>query len=119
MPVNAETERRRFQRVSIDLPIRYNRVNESDVRYGRAMNLSQGGLLMYSLYPMDVDEKIKSKIFFLSDSEMDAIEMKTQVVWTDLDWNEAWGDHRSGLRLVDISLNDMCKLRNLLTNLSQ
>ncbi len=117
MSVNVDSERRKYPRVDIDLPIRYSQADEFGSRYGRAMNVSEGGLLVYSPEQMDIDQLLKSKIFFLLDSKLDTIEMETQVVWTDLDLNEAWGDYRSGLRLIDISAGDMRKLNNLLLNL--
>lgn len=72
---------------------------------------------MYSAEQMDIGQHLKSKIFFLHGAELDTIEMKTCIIWTDLHLNRAWGDFRSGLKLTDISPDDMGKLQNLLTNL--
>ncbi len=115
----ADSDRRKYQRFEIDLPVRYTRPEVSASGYGRAINVSEGGLLMYSAEQMDIGQHLKSKIFFLQGAELDTIEMKTCVIWTDLQLNEAWGDFRSGLKLTDISANDMGKLKNFLTHLFQ
>ncbi len=114
---NADSDRRRYRRFNIDLPIRYTRPEGSASGYGRAINVSEGGLLMCSAEQMDIGQHLKSKIFFLHGAELDAIEMKTCVIWTDLHLNLAWGDFRSGLKFTDISPDDMGKLKSLLTNL--
>ncbi len=116
---NTEMERRRHPRFIIDLPVRYHKLEESDYRYGRAMNLSEGGLLIYSSEKINIEQQLKSKIFFLSGSELNNIEIKAQVIWTDIDLNKAWGDFRSGLKVVDISTADLSKLRTLLETLPQ
>ncbi len=72
---------------------------------------------MCSAEQMDIGQQLKSKVFFLHGAELDTIEMKTCVIWTDLHLNLAWGDFRSGLKLTDISPDDMDKLKGLLTDL--
>ncbi len=114
---DVDSDRRKYRRFNIDLPVRYARPEGSASGYGRAMNVSEGGLLMYSAEQMDIGQHLKSKIFFLHDAELDTIEMKTRVIWTDLHLNPAWGDFRSGLKLTDISPDDLGKLKNLLTYL--
>ncbi len=114
---DVDSDRRKYRRFNIDLPVRYARPEGSASGYGRAMNVSEGGLLMYSAEQMDIGQHLKSRIFFLHDAELDTIEMKTRVIWTDLHLNPAWGDFRSGLKLTDISPDDLGKLKNLLTNL--
>lgn len=94
-------------------------MEESNNRYGRAMNVSEDGLLIYSREQMDIDQHLKSKIFFLLGMEFNGIEMEIQVVWMDFSLNEVWGAYRSGLRLVNISEKDRSKLKNLLLDLSQ
>jgi hypothetical protein len=116
-PGDVGPDRRRYRRFDIDLPIRYTRPEGPSSGYGRAMNVSEGGLLMYSPEQMDIGQHLKSKIFFLHGAELDTIEMKACVIWTDLHLSEAWGDFRSGLKLTNISPNDMGKLKYVLTNL--
>jgi c-di-GMP-binding flagellar brake protein YcgR len=111
-------ERRRYPRFHIDLPVRYNKVDSSIGRNGRAMNVSEGGLLICSPERIGIHQHLKSKLFFILSSELNTVEMETQVVWTDLYLNEAWGDYRSGLRFTDISTKDMTNLKMFMKNLS-
>ncbi len=119
MPPAIDFERRKHPRFIIDLPVRYNKADSPRNLYGRAMNVSEGGLLIYSYDQMNVEQELMSNIFFLSGSELNTIELKAEVVWTDIDLNKAWGDFRSGLKFVEISQTDMGRLKNLIVSLPQ
>jgi len=41
-----------------------------------------------------------------------------QIAWVDLHLGREWGDYRSGVRFVDISPEDLDRLKTFLTNLS-
>ncbi|MGZ3513851.1 MAG: PilZ domain-containing protein [Thermodesulfobacteriota bacterium] len=118
MPEIVSFERRRYPRFNIDLPVRYNKVDSSIGYNGRAMNVSEGGLLICSPERIGINQHLKSKLFFILGSELDTVETETQVVWTDFYLNKAWGDYRSGIRFTDISTNDMTKLKMFMKNLS-
>ena len=118
MPEIVSFERRRYPRFNIDLPVRYNKVDSSIGYNGRAMNVSEGGLLICSPERIGINQHLKSKLFFILGSELNTVEMETQVVWTDFYLNKAWGDYRSGIRFTDISTEDMTKLKMFMKNLS-
>jgi hypothetical protein len=82
------------------------------------MNVSEGGLLICSPERIGINQHLKSKLFFIVGSELNTVEMETQVVWTDFYLNKAWGDYRSGIRFTDISTKDMTKLKMFMKNLS-
>ena len=110
-------ERRKYPRFSVDLPIRY-KVGISTNRNGRAMNLSEGGMLIHSLDQMEIGQNLKSRLVFILDSEMNTIETDAEVIWRDIYFNKAWGDHRCGVRFLDISAKDKNRLKEFLTDLS-
>ena len=83
-----------------------------------ALNISEGGLLNYFPEQMGVSQYLRLKFHFISGSEMNAIETLVEVVWMDIHLGKDWGDHRAGMRFVDISLTDMIKLKNFLKGLS-
>jgi hypothetical protein len=58
------------------------------------------------------------KIFFSSDFGLNTIEIVTEVVWLDIHLEKDWGDYRTGVRFVDISLEDLNSLRNFFGSLS-
>jgi len=50
---------------------------------------------------------------------MNTIEMLAEVVWADIHLATGWGDYRCGVRFVDISSEDMTKLKTFLRSLSE
>jgi c-di-GMP-binding flagellar brake protein YcgR len=111
-------ERRKYPRFNIDLPVQYYRMDLSISHNGRAMDVSEGGLLIHFPERMKIGERLKLKLFFIFGSEMNAIEALVEVAWTEIYLDEAWGDYRSGVKFLDISPEDMTNLKKLLRSLS-
>lgn len=112
-------ERRRYPRFNVDLPIEYYRIDSSISYTCRAINASEGGLLIYFPEQMDIGQHLKIKLFFASGPELDTIEVLAEVVWMDIHLGKGWGDYRSGVKFIDISPDDMRKLKNFLMSLLQ
>ena len=110
-------EKRKHPRFSVDLPAEYNRTDLS-VKQGHATNASEGGLLLYLPEPIEIGKQLRLKLFFSMASELQAIEALVEVAWTDIHLGKDWGDYRTGVRFIDISADDMSKLRNFLKSLS-
>jgi c-di-GMP-binding flagellar brake protein YcgR len=110
-------EKRKHPRFSVDLPAEYNRPDLS-VKQGHATNASEGGLLLYLPEQIEIGKQLRLKLFFSMPSELQAIEALVEVAWTDIHLGKDWGDYRTGVRFVDISADDMNKLRNFLKSLS-
>ena len=110
-------EKRRHPRFSVDLPAEYKRADLS-VKQGHATNASEGGLLLYLPEQIEIGKQLRLKLFFSMASELHAIEALVEVAWTDIHLGKDWGDYRTGVRFVDISADDMNKLRNFLKSLS-
>jgi c-di-GMP-binding flagellar brake protein YcgR len=111
-------ERRKYPRFSVNLPVEYHQINSSISHTGRALNASEGGLLIYFPELMEIGRHLKLKLFFTSYSEMNTIETLVQVVWIDIHLGEGSGDFRTGVRFVDISQEDLERLKNFLRSLS-
>ncbi len=112
-------ERRRYPRFTIDLPIEYQRQG-SEKRYsGRALNASEGGLLLYLPEKIEIGEIVRLKLFFALGHDLNTIELVAQVTWIDIHLGEGWGDYRSGVRFVDISSEDLYKLKDFLKSLTE
>jgi hypothetical protein len=88
------------------------------VKHGRVANASEGGLLVYFPEKMEVGQHLSLKIFFSSGVELNTIETLMEVVWTDIDLGKDWGDYRTGVKFVDISSEDMERLKIFLGSLS-
>jgi len=87
-------ERRRHPRFSVDLPMEYSK-SDLIVKQGRAVNASEGGLLLYLPERMEIGQHLNLKLFFSSGSELKTIETLVQVVWMDIHLGEDWGDYRT------------------------
>jgi c-di-GMP-binding flagellar brake protein YcgR len=111
-------ERRGHPRFNVDLPIEYSRIDSPLRHAGRGLNISEGGLLIYFPEQMDVSQYLRLKLFFTSGSEMNTIETLVEVVWMDIHLGEDWGDYRAGVRFVDISSEDITRLKKFLRSLS-
>jgi len=111
-------ERRRYRRFTMRLPIEYYRAESSINQTGQALDASEGGLQIFFPEQMEIGQNLKLKLFFSSDSELNTIEMIVEVVWMNTQLDEGEAHYRSGVRIVNISPEDMTKLKNFLSNLS-
>jgi hypothetical protein len=110
-------EKRKHPRFSVDLPVEYSRADLSG-DHGRAMNASEGGLLLYLPEPMEIGNHLRLKLFFTMGSELNAVETLVEVVWVDVHLDKDWGDYRTGVRFTEISTEDLGKLKGFLKSLS-
>jgi len=112
-------ERRTHPRFNIDLPIEYQLLHSSTIHEGRALNASEGGLLVYFSEKIDIGQLLKVKLFFAMGSKLNSIEMVMEVVWQDLHLGKDWGDYRTGMKFVDIPPESLNRLKNFLRSLSE
>ncbi len=110
-------EKRKHPRFSVDLPAEYNKADLS-VMKGHATNASEGGLLLYLPERIETGNYLKLKLFFSMASELRTVETLVEVVWTDMHLANDWGDYRTGVRFVEISPEDMDRLRSFLKSLA-
>jgi hypothetical protein len=112
-------QRRRYPRFDVDLPLEYNEVNSSITRHARALNLSEGGMLIHSADQLEIGRQMKSRLSFPLGSEMNTVEMQGEVVWAKTSLNGVWRDYRSGVRFLGALPKDKAKLTHLLISLSE
>ena len=114
----ANFEGRRHPRFSIDLPVEYWPISSSRTRPGRMMDISEGGLLLHLSEPLEIGQNLGLNLFIDSGPDLDSIEalVQVEVVWRDIQL-EKEGDCRIGVKFVDISPEDMEKLRGFLNTL--
>jgi len=110
-------EKRKHPRLNIDLPVEYYQIDSTAHSNGQAINASEGGLLLYLPEQMEIGQYLRLKLFFTSGSELNATEMLVKVVWMDIHLGKDWGNYRTGVRFINISPEDMTKLKNLLRSL--
>jgi c-di-GMP-binding flagellar brake protein YcgR len=112
-------ERRKHPRFNVDLPVEYYRMDLVFRQTGRAINASEGGLLIYFPERMEIGQQLRMKLYFSVGSDLESVECSVEVVWVDIHLGEGWGDYRSGVKFVDVSLEDVNKIRKFLKSLSQ
>ncbi len=115
----ANIERRKYPRFSIDLPIEYRVIDSPVIHTGRALNASEGGLLVYLPEKMKVGQQLALKLFFHSGVQMNIIEMIGEVIWIDMHLEMNWGDYRIGLKFIDISSENLHRLKDFLLSLTK
>ena len=113
-----DLERRKYPRFKINLPLDYYRVETPAGQTGRAENASEGGLEIYFPEEMQIGERLKLKLFFSSsETELNTIEALAEVVWIDILSGD--GEFRSGVKFVDISPEDLVRLKDFLESLTR
>jgi c-di-GMP-binding flagellar brake protein YcgR len=112
-------ERRKYPRFNIDLPIEYYLIDSSKEKPGRATNVSEGGLLAYLPEKTEIGQQLQLSLFFSMGSQLNIIEMRAEVVWSDIHLAKGGGDCRSGLRFIEISSDDLNKLKKFLQGLAE
>jgi len=115
-------ERRKHPRFKIDLPIEYSLLPSPVSRAGRALNASEGGLLVYLSEKVEMNQLLQLRLSFPSvpsGSELNRLDLVAEVVWMDIHLGKDWGDYRCGLRFVDISPEGLNQLNRFLRSLSE
>ncbi len=106
-------ERRKYPRYSIALPLEY--WHTDDACYGGLVgNVSQTGLLIYSILEMPAHGELNLRIFFSNGYRFDGIRALARIVWKDRHRETDWKGYKCGLEFTQISAEDRQKLADLL-----
>jgi c-di-GMP-binding flagellar brake protein YcgR len=111
----AKLEERKDPRFFVNLPIEYYRIKSRIRGAGPVLNVSEGGVMAYFPEQLKVGQYLRLKLFFSWGSDLDIVEMLSQVIWADNQRQEM--DYRCGLRFVNINPEDMSKLNSFLNDL--
>lgn len=110
-------ERRKHPRFSIDLPVEYERVDSPVHLTGRAIDASEGGLLIVLPERVEIGQHLRLRLFLSMGPDLNTIEALTQVVWMEVCLAQKQGDYRSGVKFLNISPEDFRKLKDFLGRL--
>jgi hypothetical protein len=122
MEKSLASERRRYPRFSVDLPIKYTRTKlySRYGKYGRVVNASEGGLLAHLPEEPEVGQQLALQLFFSSRSELNILETSVRVVWTTIHVRKDLGwDYRTGLRFMGISPDNLTRFKDYLIGFAQ
>jgi hypothetical protein len=108
-------ERRKHPRVPISLPLEY---WETDDAYhgGLVGNLSEMGVLIYSIKNIAIGTQLNLMMFFIKGYELDGFQAKARIVWREDCFEENRKAYHYGLEFTGMSQEDRHKLVSLLNN---
>jgi hypothetical protein len=114
------SEKRKYPRFNIDLPVKYSRRSNLFSKYGRAVNPSEGGLLVHLPEEMVIGQRLALKVFLYPHSDLNIISTSVKVVWTGIHMRKdfTW-DYPTGVSFVDMPPKDMMKFKNFLVSFIQ
>jgi len=110
-------ERRRYPRISLELPLDcayVNPVDDEEIYSGMTANVSEGGVLVYLPQAIGIGALLKTEILSIGGLELNTIKAIAKVVWSDLAANAGWGKYRCGLEFQSFAKGDLHKLKILL-----
>lgn len=108
-------ERRRYPRMSLDLPLEYRVMNAPYAHGGLVVNASEVGLLINSIKNIPIGSKLNIAVLFPKGFELTNFEVLAEILWKDLYWEEDWEGYRYGLIFIKILEGDRRKLKQLLS----
>jgi len=112
-------DRRRYPRISMDLPLEYRVKYDARAHGGIVIDASETGFLIYSIEDMPVGTKLKIAVLFPQEYELAIFEVfaeairKEFVAEQEIFWYQ--GGYQYGLRIIHILEEDYWKLRKLLS----
>ena len=107
-------ERRKYPRVSINLPLEYRESDDSSPEGGVVSNLSEIGMLIYSIKDIPIGSEFKTVVFFSNGFKFDGFRVIARAIWKDFHLETDWKGYKYGLEFVQILEDDHWKLLNLL-----
>ena len=111
-------DRRRHPRFQFDAPVEYSTTDGSRPRGAYTGNVSERGLLIYSIDNLPIAAELKLVVFYPDEFRLENFEVFVKVVWKDSHYEKEWKGFKYGLEFVHISEADQIKLREILVEAS-
>ena len=112
-------ERRKYPRISVELPLDYSLVDSKESHGGLVANISEGGLLVYLPEALKLGTLLKIEVLFVKGLELNSFKAIVKVVWTDLAAKEVSGENQYGLEFQSFIEGDLDKLKRFLKEVSE
>jgi len=110
-PVSVKRECPRF---SLEAPLEYSTSDGSPIRGAYTGNVSEGGLLVYSIDQLQVGMQLRLMVFYASGYQLDGFRAVAKVVWKEVHYEKEWKGFRYGVQFLYMSETDRRKLREIL-----
>ncbi|MGQ9647662.1 MAG: PilZ domain-containing protein [Thermodesulfobacteriota bacterium] len=105
-------EKRRYPRVSMDLPVDYWVKQDTDAHGGIVIDASETGFLIHSVEDIPVGTKLKIAVLFPKEYELANFEVSAEIIRKKMVENGEVG-YQYGIRFTKILEEDYGKLREL------
>ena len=110
-PVSVKRECPRF---FLEAPLEYSTSDGSPIRGAYTGNISEGGLLIYSIDQLQVGTELRLMVFYASGYQLDGFRAVAKVVWKEVHYEKEWKGFRYGVQFLYMSETDRRKLREIL-----
>jgi len=113
-------ERRRYPRISINLPLEYQDTGDSCLRGAMGVNVGDGGFLIESTRDIPVGTELSITVLYPKEFELGNFKVTANIVWKGPCWkgdwkeNKHWEGYQYGLEFIQMSDEDRWKLNWLL-----
>ena len=113
------TERRKYTRYPVSLPIEYWERGDPMHWGGLTGDISEMGLLILSPQKMVIGTVLRIKMLFPDGYELTGFEVLAKIVWKSVYSDMDWSGYKYGVKFIRISNKDRAKLEHfLLANLT-
>lgn len=109
-------ERRKYPRSLLDLPLEYRVMDAPHAHGGLVINVSETGLLIYSIKDIPTGLKLNIAILFPKGYELSHFELSAEVIWKDFHCREGLEGYIYGLRFIQMQGEERWKLKELLNS---
>jgi c-di-GMP-binding flagellar brake protein YcgR len=106
-------ERRKYPRFPVDFPVDYHREDGGRAFVGKAVNASEGGLMVCLMESMNIGAELIVAMLFNLGYQLTEIEARCQVIWKDVGLVSDFPGYQYGLKFLEIDEYDISKLKRL------
>ena len=106
-------ERRRYSRFPIDFPVDYYCQDGARSFVGKAVNASEGGLMVCFEESMNLGTRLVVSMVFNLGYQLTEIKARCQVIWKDVGLVSDFRGYQYGLKFLEIDEDDISKLKRL------
>jgi hypothetical protein len=107
-------EKRKFPRVSMELPLEYQVLDAPYAHGGLVANASETGLMILSVKSIPVGTKLNIAVMFPKGFQLSNFKVSAEIIWKEVYLKEDWHGYKYGLKFIGLFDEDQWKLKNLL-----
>jgi len=106
--------KREYPRFSFDAPLEYSTTDGFPTRGALAGNISEGGLLIYSIDQLQVGTQLRLMVFYPNGYQLDNFQAVAKVIWREPHYENEWKGFKYGLQFLHTAETDRRKLKEIL-----